>query len=342
MLELSLHSTEKQAARLGELFHLPVRQPKSFECLSNGQETKRRNSGKRVLISTFAVVVFTTTCLCCLSKAESADLESPVKHPPILISGYPSTVRASSCFLSWGCKGQYAVFSALVQARAGKTIEAVSIQTAGLGDATLTVSSVSPCPATATGATAQLTLGSLTPTSTRVCVFVPLALIPEADMSVKGDILVLASGFDPVAARVEIQRSPEPSRTAFLWFIGIAVPAMVAFWLNNLATHLTEARTRRRTELDAFESDKEAKSHLFRTYFEDYLPGFAGKSNPEFVRGAYGELVRQGSWSRIPWKQRRRLYRYVSNEEVTNAEFGEFKKELRLLFPEWRDSIDRF
>jgi hypothetical protein len=271
--------------------------------------------------------------------ARANAVATPNSRPPLIVSEYPSIVRVQNCLFVFRCGGQYVAFPLLVHAWRGRILQSIPVHTSGFGEALLIVVEDSPCPPAPEAGRSQLVLRLVTERSTRVCIFVPMSLIPEAGMTVKGDVIFSVPGFEPLATHIEVQRTPQPTRTAFLWFIGVAIPAIVAFWLNNMATKFTESRTRRRTQINAFESHKDAMNASFRTYFEDYLPGFSGKNSVEFVRAAYRELVRQGSWSQIPWKERRVLDKFLRQHQITNEEREAFKEQLCALFPEWQDDI---
>lgn len=286
----------------------------------------------------FTIVLLIVVAVCSVS-AESG---SQNKRPPLIVSDYPSIVRVDSCLIRRGCGEDYAIFAMIIRTRDPLVMRTISVEAAGFGSARLiALSDTDPCSPAANAQSHRLVLGQVTESGTRICVFVPLALIPDPAMSLKGDIVTTASGFEPINTRIEIQRAPLPSRTAFLWFIGIAAPALIGFWLNGWATRMAESRTRRNAQIDAFEKHKDAHNAAFRSYFEDYLPSLSDKSGREFIRAAYGELVNQGSWSSIPWKERRRLDKYVRLNQITDNDLTDFKDQLYSLFPEWQEVIKK-
>jgi hypothetical protein len=273
------------------------------------------------------------------SLCSAAETVAP-KHAPLIFTEYPSTLRIPSCKIRDDCRGGYATFSVSLSALPGSKVSSALVRTAGLANARLfNVKQERSCPRAEAVLTDYLEVTDLDKQPAQLCVYVPLYLIPEAGMSIKGDLLALVPNFETVTSRIEIQRPPDPTRTAFLWFLGIAVPGLLGFWLNGVGTRWAGVIGGRRAQIDAFEVHKHSERDSFRRFFTDYLPTLAARSHAEFVRGIRLELMRQGSWQLIPARERRELDNLSRRLSPSKSNAERFVAVLSDQFSEWRDLI---
>lgn len=240
--------------------------------------------------------------------------------------------------------GDYTVNETVFQIRTTtKDVSNVVITSSGLGNAVF-VKDGSPgtnapvsqfarsCPEPSWAGTPSLVLPELNVgQEVKIRMRFPCDLINDPGDSLEGKILVIAPQQKLLEVPLKVQSSSvSTAYTALLAFVGIMVPALVAYSFYKMQNRWSEHRA----QWAAHEKFILDNSGVLHNFFSAYYKEVVEHEDHEFARKLHGEIVSKGWVATIPPREWRRLEKAFSN-----CSRKTIRRRLAKLFPGYRQHI---
>jgi len=244
----------------------------------------------------------------------------------ILISGNPSSVRLERPLFGSPIYPPCILFR-VTALRASPTLR---ITTVGLGASQVAEASGNACPARdGEHWRSQLPVSLLGRETRLMALKVDPRLARSEDLA-DGQIVVFDWAGGRESASIKIGATKTSALfTAFQWFLGLLVPAIIAFALGQLAIKLQKRRSERET-FDAFRELQAAK--IAKACAELSVAFASNMDHPG--QFAYQVLLQNGVLDSLPAPERRTLTRYCRKDDKTGIVV-----EMHRHFPSCRDSL---
>lgn len=212
---------------------------------------------------------------------------------------------------------------------ATSSIEGVWITSSGIGTAKFAALSKRSCSEAGSIWTPSLVLKKLDSDGQFVGLIADVTNLAGPGLTASGNIIVGKHGEAATVVPVKVEIPPiGPVTTAFGWFVGVVIPALIA-WLLSLGA---VAMKKRSDDGESFSRYRYANHQSISDFFRDvYTPL---RNNPNFVREVYRRLISTHILENLPSKEQRKLwYAAQANDQQ------QFRVQLVQAFPEFANEI---
>ena len=246
----------------------------------------------------------------------------PPNEPAVLITGAPSALSAPDDAETCTELQLYAQ---------SKTVTAATVSTSGLGDATITFA---PCTAKAHARMIVLRVQVIDQAGTSLSLRVPRAAFPSAGTT--AGKLIVASPAGTVEQPIALI-APSPSRfiTAFLWGVGIAIPALLSAFVSYRLYASQKELDARRAEQLAFDTFKRTSAATVGQFFTVTFPLMWTYRDRNFFFDLSGEEKNFG-FEKLPGALRMQL-----DDAMRRRDRKGVVAAFRAAFPEYGTEIDQ-
>ena len=192
------------------------------------------------------------------------------------------------------------------------------------------------CTASASMSTATIAIGGLSDGERLVRLIVPAGAFPTGSVAANGKLILLPDGKPKMEVGFALRREDyAPFQKAFLWFWGIATPAVITSLLALLVHRFQKRSEKNADENSELETFRKDAADVLKPFFEGlYATTARLQSDSEYKNTIERELGAKGILAALPPKKRAGLKRAIENgNRVTVSE------QLAKVFPEYKDTI---
>jgi hypothetical protein len=274
------------------------------------------------------------------SSASGASVASATRRSPVLVTGLPSLVEYPRTLTGLISHSEDPVCIQFSVRSLDSATPRLGLTSTGIAGARLIdLGAIAPgldCVQSQARAATTIWLTDVADTERPIRMVLPVAAFPGAAAGAKGKLLVLIAASAPVEVPMTVQREDfAPFVKAFLWFLGVAVPAVLAAGIGLAVYRAQKHIDSKSAETEALEAFRRDEAAALKSFFDGvYQTTMALKEDDAYRGTMERELGARRMMSVLPRKARERLL-----VALRGRERAKLAGELAKTFPDHRASI---